>query len=194
MVVVEEEDPDIEPNAPRSTNTEPVYGIPALNESPVGSVESLDSSTGLSRTTSVTQSEASRPPTPSPAEGLLRFPGLTVLSQQSSATSTTTDITKSQAELRRPPSRTLTIDDSQPRPRRRDSRSDFTPRRNLTHLRPKDLSKVLASRRRKLGHGAASLGDMDAELEQALAEAVPLEEEEERTELDVLYEHQRGCV
>lgn len=199
MVVVEEEEtqPNIEEdNAPRSTNAGGVYSPSAMVDSPTGSVESFDSSANLSRTTSITQSEVSRPATPSAAEGLLRFPGLTTLSEQLSrssvASSTTADITKSQAELRRPPSRTLTLDDSQPNPRRRDSRTDFTPRRKLTHLRPKDLNRVLAHRRRKLGRAEASLGDVDAELDQALAEAAALEEEEERTELDVLYEHQRG--
>jgi hypothetical protein len=198
MVVVQEEelDEDAQGEAPAPSN-QPIYSPLALVESPTGSVESFDSSTGLSRTTSLTHTESSRPPTPAASEAFLRLPALTSLSEQpsnSSATSSASDIDSSKAMLHRPPSRTLTLDESHPKPRRRDSRSNFTPRRKLTHLRPKDFNKVLAMRRRKAGRGEASLAEVDAALEEALASAVGAEEEKERTELDVLYEHQRGWV
>lgn len=196
MVVVQEEeqDEDADRQAPAPSN-QPIYSPLALVESPAESTESFESSTGLSRTTSATQDESSRPPTPAASEAFLRLPTLTSLSEQpsnSSATSSTSDLDSSKPMLHRPPSRTLTLDESHPKPRRRDSRSDFTPRRKLTHLRPKDLNKVLAMRRKKVGRGEASLAEVDAALEEALASAVGPEEEKERTELDVLYEHQRG--
>ncbi|ORY90814.1 hypothetical protein BCR35DRAFT_299402 [Leucosporidium creatinivorum] len=197
MVVVQEEDQDEDADLSPPTDNQPIYSPLALVESPAGSTESFDSSTGLSRTTSATQDDSSRPPTPAAAEAFLRLPALTSLSEHpsnSSSTSSTSDFDSSKPMLNRPPSRTLTLDESHPKPRRRDSRSDFTPRRKLTHLRPKDFNKVLALRRKKLGRGEASLAEVDAALEEALAGAVGAEEEKARTELDVLYEHQRGLV
>lgn len=196
MVVVQEEEQDEDAgDRALATSKQPVYSPFSLVESPTGSTESLESSTGLSGTTSVTQDDSSRPPTPAASEPFLRLPALTSLSEHpsiSSATSSTSDFDSSKPMLHRPPSRTLTLDESHPKPRRRDSRSDFTPRRKLTQLRRKDLNKVLALRRKKVGRGEASLAEVDDALEEALASAVGAEEEKERTELDVLYEHQRG--
>lgn len=194
MVVVQEDPDEDADRQTRAPSKQPIYSRSALVESPTGSTESFESFTGLSGTTSATQDESSRPQTPA-ATDFLRLPALTSLSEQpsnSSATSSTSEVDISKPTLHRPPSHTLTLDESHPKPRRRDSRSDFTPRRKITHLRRKDLNKVLAMRRKKARHGEASLADVDAALEEALASALGAEEEKERTELDVLYEHQRG--
>lgn len=190
MVVVEESE---EQEGPDDAGPG-IYSPLSLVESPTGSLASLESSGDLSRTTTQTEGESSRPSTPGPTD-FLRLPALATLSEHpsaSSVTSSTSDASDSRSDLRRAPSRTLTLDESHPKPRRRDSRSDFTPHRKLTHLRRRDFNKVLSMHRRKLGRGAASLDDVDAALEEALAEAAGAEKEKKRAELDVLYEHQRG--
>lgn len=167
----------------------PIYSGLSLVESPTHSNESLlyasDSTTTYEDNSSTPTFSALALPTPSPAPA----------SSSSSTTSTTP--TRSTTPLGPKVARTITLSSLQPAlpSKRRDHRSDFTPRRKLGTLRPKDLQKVLARRRRKFRRGEVEVVDAEgvSELELALVEAgAVLEDEEEQFSVDVLYEHQRG--
>lgn len=161
-----------------------------MYESPAGSVESLGSSIS-----GVMESAES----PSLASGAMQgFNTMPTLSEHPLAP----ELSPSESDAKSPrltehlfevPSHTLTLDEGRPTQSRRSSNrgNKFKQGTRLSQLRPKDLSRVLASRRHRLGRGQRPDEANDAALEAALA-AAAVEVEEIKTELDVMYEHQRG--
>ena len=172
------------------TPVEPIYSGLSLVESPTHSSDSLlypsDSTTTYDETSSSPTLSALALPNPSPAPA-----------SSSASTTSSSQYTPSTIPLGARVSRTLTLSSLQPAlpSKHRDHRSDFTPRRKLGTLRPKDFQKVLARRRRKVLRGEVEALDVEgaSELKLALVEAgAVLEEEKEQFVVDVLYEHQRG--
>ncbi|KAI5480591.1 hypothetical protein MNV49_000287 [Pseudohyphozyma bogoriensis] len=182
--VIQEEEQD--PSALVSGATpSPAYSVQSFAESPEGSEASFDGSE-----TATTVDESSRPGTPSSTaigNFNLSIPSMVPLRHVQSASTVTSN---SSFE----PSRTLTLDESLPKARRRDSRSDFTPKRKITS-RAKDFQKILDRRRRKIMKQGVDIAEVDnTDLDDALLAVIAGSEEKEQYEWDLLWENQRGLI
>lgn len=147
-----------------------------------------DSSASLNTTSPSLQTLDSRPNTPNLRQLNSRVAAPVPLTSIPSAS------TSHSADFIAPdPNRILTLDEAQPKShRRRDPRSDFTPRKHTT-LNLNNFQKILARRVRRVQEGGiGNSEDGEAEILEALMEAgVKLEDKQEYI-YDILYEHQRG--
>lgn len=181
-----------------STSTTALFSTLGRFDS-VTRVMSNDSNTSLgSYTMSQTGDTPDNVPTPPGTDfpSLLHLPTLSPLAENArpSGQSSGSEGAGPSPPRPRPPSRTLTLDNfNATKPRRRDSRIDVMGTRSrVGSIKPKDFQRLLARRLHKLSKGEVQLCEVDEALEAALAHEVATKHEDERTELDVLYEHQRG--
>lgn len=202
LVAVEEENSkDVAashaPHDPSMPSPSPVYSHLSLVDTPTNSSQDSFSS-GFSQTQTLTTTEDY-----TTSNASLTIPKPLHLRPQPSRPPSSS-ASSYQSELGKPISHTLTLDESLPKPKRRDSRTDFSKRHHHSINPTTNFQRILDSRRRKakiklIGAKATIRTEeemMDKVLLNALkdAGAVKMEQEINIWETDVLWECQRGLV
>ncbi|GAA5896162.1 hypothetical protein JCM6882_008506 [Rhodosporidiobolus microsporus] len=179
-----------------------------LHASPTGSAESLltldlpfSGGGGLSTNSSRSQLPYGRAATQPPFTTLSTLPTLSELRSFDSTSSSSPSASAHSPSGTNTPTRTLSIDDSAPMHgvKRTTSRSTFrsgSHHRHRLHLpgRPKFSMRKKKTMEEKPDAAAAAAAGFDAQVMKGLLEAGVVKEEEEKSAVDVLYEHQRGLV
>lgn len=202
LVAVEEENSkDVAashaPHDPSMPSPSPVYSHLSLVDTPTNSSQDSFSS-GFSQTQTLTTTEDY-----TTSNASLTIPKPLHLRPQPSRPPSSS-ASSYQSELGKPISHTLTLDESLPKPKRRDSRTDFSKRHHHSINPTTNFQRILDSRRRKakiklIGAKATIRTEeemMDKVLLNALkdAGAVKMEQEINIWETDVLWECQRGWM